>query len=271
MFALTTFVVFTFLHYGSGQVCPEILKSYGVSPQFPGVVAHGIHSITVEDLRTFEQTVSIENSIPTVNRDLMSSFPIILNAPEIRRPKIDFRTSAMRVVDEVLSHMDNPNYDISQYSTLERLVHAFHMREVWSKAHVEYLKIKSNPPSNEVCKCVRDYENNGVMKMLRFSALAIREPKLMFGKTVSLNNGSVSYNSNVYNFQFAKHADPLKAPSDSMPPLKTAGGWGQWKKAMMDMKSSDDFELALFLYCSLNEDSIPNSASSEQEISDRDH
>ena len=43
-----------------------------------------------------------------------------------------FMTPGMRAVDQVLSHMDDPNWDVKKYSTLERMVHVMHMNEVIS-------------------------------------------------------------------------------------------------------------------------------------------
>ena len=44
--------------------CPNLMKSYRLSRAFPGVVAHGLHSITLEDLRHyFDPETPVENQV----------------------------------------------------------------------------------------------------------------------------------------------------------------------------------------------------------------
>ena len=70
--------------------------------------------------------------MPTVNRNLSSSKPVLLNAPCMDTGDTPFMTGAMRTIDQVLSHMDDLKYDVGRYSGLERLVHTFHMQEMWT-------------------------------------------------------------------------------------------------------------------------------------------
>ena len=48
----------------------------------------------------------------------------------------------MRAVDQVLSHMESPEYDIRNYSDLEKIVHAAHMQDVWTEASKAYAKLQ---------------------------------------------------------------------------------------------------------------------------------
>jgi len=258
---VTTFFIATFLVACSlaspvQQDCSATLKAAGASDRFPGVVAHGIHSITVEQLRKFKPDVTEKNSVPTVNKDLISDQPLLLNAPNEPDVGKTFKTDAMRAVDQVLSHMDNLKYDVKQYGALERLVHTLHMREVWYEALVQYQKIIAKPPTAEACQCARDIEHNGIMDVLRFVALKIREPELMFGKHMLLKNGTVSWDSNAYSYHFMARKDTenllQQKEGDTFPPLVSEAAWAQWKKVSMSMEPTDDFELALYLYCALN-------------------
>jgi len=235
--------------------CTSVLQSVGATERFPGVVAHGVHSITVEQLQQFKPDVTEKNIVPTINMDLSDGQAILPHA--LYGPKADkvFKTEAMRTVDQVLSHMDNSKYDIKQYSALERLVHALHMKEVWNSVHPHYENMEKSPPAAEVCQCARDIENNGVMKMLRFIALEIREPALMYGKHITLNNGTVSWSGNVYNYGNFVRTTPdavLRSANETMPQLTNEAAWGFWKTTMKTMQPNDDFELALYLYCALN-------------------
>ena len=44
----------------------------------------------------------------------------------------------MRVVDQVLNHMDDKYYMAKGYSPLENLVHGLHMHEEWQKVSDAY-------------------------------------------------------------------------------------------------------------------------------------
>ena len=67
--------------------------------------------------------------VPTINLDLVSPHAVLGYAPASGAGSM-FMTPGMRAVDQVLSHMDDPNWDVKKYSTLERMVHVMHMNEV---------------------------------------------------------------------------------------------------------------------------------------------
>ena len=77
--------------------------------------------------------------------------------------------------------MDDKNYNLKNYNPLEQIVHTFHMEEIWASALKDYRNFEANPPSDKVCHCAMDIENNGIMIKLRQTALIIREPNLMLG------------------------------------------------------------------------------------------
>lgn len=113
-------------------------------------------------------------------------------------------TDGIKTLDDVLSHIDEHLYDIRFYGPLERIAHAFHMEESWAHMKKEYDRIKANPPNNTICECAMDIENNGVLKMLRFSAMGIREPQLLYGNKPGLKQGYVVYAQYTYNFFLKK-------------------------------------------------------------------
>jgi len=177
-----------------------------------------------------------------VNMDLLSKDPIVFNAPCVRGGSSMFTTDELKVIDGVLSHMDNSRYDLHLH-VLERLVHIFHMRELWTKAATHYRNISVNPPLPETCKCVLDVDNNGIMKMLRLTALQIREPELVFG--------DARYMISVY-FNLDTNVNGLFDSNNVTPPLNDQASWEIWKSHFNTMLPSDDFELAYFMYCALN-------------------
>merc|ERR550534_1038738 len=66
--------------------CLSILEqSQALSATYPKRIAHGIHSLTLADLRLyFDPNANKTNNIPTVNRNLTSE-PILNDAPDIGR------------------------------------------------------------------------------------------------------------------------------------------------------------------------------------------
>ena len=53
-----------------------------LAPSFPGVVAHGVHSLTLPDIRRYFPTENTNIRMPVVNPDLLSSEPIIFALPD---------------------------------------------------------------------------------------------------------------------------------------------------------------------------------------------
>ena len=58
------------------------MKKHGLSEKFPAAVAHGIHSITLEDIQHyFKPDATEDNRVPTLNYDAASKQPLLRNAP----------------------------------------------------------------------------------------------------------------------------------------------------------------------------------------------
>lgn len=240
------------------ESCSIAFKTFNITDRFAGVVAHGIHDISVEDLREFHSDVPCQNNgVPTVNRDLRAEQGVLLDAPCVHKGKSPFVAgSSMHLVDMVLSKMDDTKYDVGRYSGMERLVHAFHMRHVWSMAGAEYKKLEVAPPQSQICACALDIDENGVMKMLRFLALQIREPDLMYGWRTMVDGKRMSWDSNLYDYAFfpkdRAESDVLSRKASRVPRLRTSQDWAAWKSLMARMLPSDHRDLAVFLYCALH-------------------
>ena len=129
-------------------------------------IAHGIHSLTLADLRYyFNPNANETNNIPTINRNLTSSIPILNDAPDIGRSD-RFKTMGLLVAEEVLLN-ENQNWDLKNADTLEKLVHALHMHEMWTETSKLYKQILDNPPASNICPCLVDVENNGIYFHMR--------------------------------------------------------------------------------------------------------
>merc|ERR1719318_1710101 len=114
-----------------GGDCPSILgQTPALSDIFAKRIAHGIHSLTLADLRYyFNPNANETNNIPTINRDLSSPIPILNDAPDIGRSD-RFKTIGLLVAEEVVLNED-PDYDLRNADMLEKLLHGLHMHEIW--------------------------------------------------------------------------------------------------------------------------------------------
>uniref|UniRef100_A0A914PP82 Uncharacterized protein n=1 Tax=Panagrolaimus davidi TaxID=227884 RepID=A0A914PP82_9BILA len=224
--------------------CPAILQSSGGTTEFGIRVGHAIHSLSVRNLKQFKPDVTEKNQVPTVNLNLTSDIPILSYAPDRTTPDSHmFLLDGSIILDEILSHMDDKSYNLKNYNPLEQIVHTFHMEEIWAAALIDYRNFEINPPSDDVCQCALDIENNGILMKLRQTALIIREPNLMLGygqyraKQQCLKNPS------------SPGCPFFKSIGNSLPPLDSAKAWKRWK---MDSGAMNGKDTALFLYCALN-------------------
>ena len=167
------------------------MDNAGLSQRFPGAVSHAIHSLSLQDLRHyFEPKATEENGIPTINLDLKADDMVLPNAPNTMYEE-GFMSMGLRAVDQVLSHMDNSDWDLGRYTILEKLVHSLHMQEVWQMMKPHYDQLVANPfMDKQVCPCVKDIENNGVLKFLQYTGLKIRYPQAMYGKSLEMGRSN---------------------------------------------------------------------------------
>jgi len=231
-------------------LCRVFVDMGKLEPGFPGIIAHGIHSMSLDDLHFwFNSSAAVSNGIPVVNPDLQSSDPILLGTPQ--RQRSPFRTRGLRNADWIMSHVDNPFYDMGRYTALERLLHVLHMDEVWAEASIAFKGLQRNSNRSDLCPCLVNIENNGVLAMLRLIALQIREPELMIGRHVTIDGKSYSWNNdNVYNYGFFDETS--SKGTDHLPSLKTESSWSAWKDLMTSIKGKGADTLANFVYCMLN-------------------
>merc|ERR1719167_2012214 len=118
---------------GGGGDCFSILEDNpALSATYPKRIAHGMHSLTLADLRYyFNPNANETNNIPTINRNLTSSEPILNDAPDIGRSD-RFHTMGLLVAEEVVLKEDR-DWDLRNADTLDKLLHALHMHEMWSQ------------------------------------------------------------------------------------------------------------------------------------------
>merc|ERR1712212_477835 len=176
--------------------CQKVMMNSGIDViNFPFAAAHRIHSITLHELRFwFDAEAPLKNGIPTINHsDLTSDNLILENAIDHPSP---FTSPFMKAFDTLLSQVTNPNYEVTgrKLGTDEnqgplpllvyRFLHKAHMNDLWAmmKPTFEYL-VKNPPNDRNLCPCVKDHINNGVMFELKKIAYAVN--KGTGGKTES--------------------------------------------------------------------------------------
>jgi len=112
-------------------------------------------------LRLFNPRVNGNNRIPTVNMGVQGK--VLPYAPDLKLGT-DFYAFEMNLVDLILNNIGKPADDLGPtWSPLERVVHNFHMLDLWKRIHsTAYQTVLAHPPTDEQCACLMDIENNGV-------------------------------------------------------------------------------------------------------------
>ena len=71
----------------SGLDCPTLMYSEhmaAIPPSFSGVVAHGVHSLTIPDIHYYFPNNNSDIRMPVVNPDLLSLEPILFKPPDFK-------------------------------------------------------------------------------------------------------------------------------------------------------------------------------------------
>jgi len=237
--------------------CEEVFAHNGFnSTSFYQNVAHGIHSLFLEEIREyFESDAPERNHIPVVNTNLSSEQPILFNSPLAGYDNL-FYTMALKVVAFFMRN-DAHDFYVQGVNTLEKLTHQMHMQEIYAAASPIYRSLKENPPSDvELCPCVNDVTANGVL-----NELTVYAQKL---KYYSVDQRPPSYPPpemiSLYESEYLDHPshDNAKKLVDLHPWLSnTLVGPEQWMSyeammtaSMLDNPGLNDF--ATFIFCKLN-------------------
>ena len=109
---------------------------------------------------------TVDNRVPTVNMDRRSPEKVIPFAPDDVLGS-DFNEMTMNTIDKILSNIGKDNDGLGpNWSPLERVVHKFHMWDVWYQVHEIFEnKVLQNPPKPEVCSCLMDTASNGIYQV----------------------------------------------------------------------------------------------------------
>jgi len=244
---------------GTAEKCIDIMARNGLDfSSFRHGVGHGIHSLTLEEIRHFfDPDATEENHIPVVNTNLTAEKKILPNAPLLGYDE-KFKTMALKVMAYFMLN-DKPDFYIQGVNTLEKLSHQYHMHEIYAVAAPKYKKLKNKPPSDpELCPCVNDVTRNGVLdemgnwheKQLKMFVRPIGDEDVTI-KTALIEQLEEQYlkNSNIANAMELNRREPWKP--------NTFTGPEQWVpyQAMLTLARLSEQELkdfTMFMYCKLN-------------------
>merc|ERR1711962_404473 len=202
--------------------CARYAESLGVNmTSFPDDAVHGIHSITVQDIRYFfDPSFPAENSIPTINTNLTEGAPRLLTyAPSI---SADFFFPSGQLIDFILSNNDaGDDFYIRGIDALQKMLHGAHMHDAWHRASRAYRIILQQPPKVELlCPCLVNEEENGIIDVLKASTIGIRH----------------------------------KYDNNTMPRTITdKASWDIWREVtLMTVPDQSVFNLAVYIYCKIH-------------------
>merc|ERR1719189_2058107 len=233
MFHHQLILVLVGLNYAASvqKDCLFILEqSQELSATFPKRIAHGIHSLTLADLRHyFNPNANETNNIPTINRNLSSSLPILNDAPDLGRSD-RFQTIGLLVAEEVVLNEDK-DWDLRNADILDKLLHALHMHEMWMETSRIYKNLISNPP------------NTDNKRMPRGGRRLKEDDSYVTGHSYS--TGSIKPQ------QIQKRDAPMMIQEDSVATYHSKTYWVNLFNGFAEMTDPISSDLALFLYCML--------------------
>jgi len=291
--ALLLLAVFTVVLTKSPfKSCPKLMKDANLTGFFGDAVAHRLHSLRLEDVRYyFKEDAPVDNGIPVVNFNISRNAERVLHNMPMSGYDTGFKTIALRHIDQVLSKMSDKNWGMKHYSVVDELVHVAHMSELWAHSKTFYDKFVESPPTKELCNCLRDIRENGVMAELQLLALKIKfpgltsgDPSLPYGKKGSDGNGQITRRKRQY-VKYGYRNRPVRRASwdkDYMEKLKNFDfegdevdvvnrvmkefvdgdhgeksltdeeGWNAQREGFKQMDLHDNFQFGMFIYCMLN-------------------
>jgi len=201
--------------------CSAIIAQNKLSPNFNETIAHAVHSMTVDGLRLFNKDATTANNVPTVNQNIAAAQLVLPYAPEVRIGH-DFNARTMNVIDRILSQLGKSDDGLGKHwSPLERIVHTFHMWDLWLAVQQVYeAEVLTSPPSADLCQCLTNVEANGVAKAVHWVA------------------------------DHYKSGTPITLLNRPIPKLEDSETWSIWRSRLLHYYTPQALrDAALYMYC----------------------
>jgi len=167
-----------YLSDNHNHICEEYLSN---NCDFSESIAHGIHSLTLQDLRYyFDENAPTHNLIPSINFDL-SSPDLLFNSTPYLQLNNSFKTPAMNSVDHILSNWERDDFMMKHGGVLEKLVHNLHMYETLTMSGKVYEKIVKKMKKKSmkekmggICSCINE-KDSSIVSLLEIMASSMRD------------------------------------------------------------------------------------------------
>merc|ERR1719499_322829 len=194
----------------------------GVSSAYDEHIGHAIHSMTLQHPSMFNPATPGNNGVPTVNMDLASPHKLLANAPSVELGN-NFATPAFNRISWVLEHMDTGDDGLGpNWLPQERIVHAFHMQDLWERIRRVYINLKDIP--DKTCQCLLRTGSNGIEERLEWI-----HDRYKVDTPISLHEWGTQ-----------------------IPKLTTSDSWKEWEKRFSYYyTSAGDEDAAIYLKCAL--------------------
>jgi len=276
------------IYLSDNHTCEKKLSN---NCDFPESIAHGIHSLTLQDLRYyFDEKAQKNNTIPSINWDL-SSDDLLFDSAPILQLNNSFRTPAMNSVDHILSNWETKDFMMKHGGVLEKLVHNLHVYETLSMSGKVYKQIvkklkkekKKKKGRREfegkmkrICSCIEE-KYSDIESHLTKMANSTREADEHQGEGEGEHDHDGEHEHEEhgeegckgwknmcrlnFNNKSCKNRHLIVDPdhvhtdgsSDYVQPLVNSTSWKDWKD---HLKGPDEqqwnFNLAVYIYCKLD-------------------
>jgi len=175
------------------QTCISVMGDLINISSFAESVAHGVHSMTVEDAKFyFDPNIGDKIKIPTINQNLTGD--VLLEYLPFANYDHAFTTMALKNLDLVMRNIGKDDWSIQGLNTLEKLAHVFHMQALWEKAGQTYKMFVTNPPEDpQFCSCINMIGQNDLLEALFGMAERIRGEELDINDLKEGHNQSLEH------------------------------------------------------------------------------
>ena len=152
-----------------------------------------------------------------MNMNLHSEQKVLEHAPNNPLGH-DFATPEMNLIDRVLTRVGVSDDGLgANWSPLERIVHNFHMKDLWSKIKPVFDNVKVD---SDTCSCLLDMQENGVRAAVEWVA------------------------------HHYAHGTPITLLDRPIPVLNDAETWKVWKARLLNYYTPKAlYDAAYFLKC----------------------
>ena len=207
------------------ESCSALYKAAGISTNFNETIAHAVHSMIRGGTASVQRQSYRQQQDPHRQPGPQCRRECAPYAPDYPTGQ-DFSTKTMNIIDRILTHIGNAKDGLGDnWSPIERVVHTFHMWDLWNQVHRIYTEeTTANPPSDQLCDCLMNTRPNGIYQAVKWV--------------------SDHYDSGT----------PITLLNRPIPKLADAASWNIWKyRLLYYYEDAALHDAAKFLYCAVKD------------------